>query len=585
MHKTTLLIALSLIAMVMANPTWSQVALQANWLRHTCGYTDGNSLLGGNVWGEAVCGDAFGNSYNAGSFSGNWFVMDTVIEMNTNRFFINKYNASGQRTWSVGASGTTINSIMTVSRMLCDASGNLYLCGTFAVDDSVYMAPNWYPVGSGYIAKYDSNGNNLWCRFAARTGNTSIHFTDMTLVNDTLYVCGNMGYGNQQFGSVNFSSSYPQNAIIVKLDKQGNTLNTKQLDPNSTNEAYGIAVSGNNNEVFVVGQFLNSGFTVDGLNVPETPDATNSFIVKLGSNLNGIWIKKCNTFLHLNQTVGSSIPCLKHIEVDASDNIYVSANGNGDSTTIGSLKFNHRISPNGSYAQDIYLAKLDANGQELWLRHGGSDEMDMVNDLAIDQWGNCLLSVYSGSQSLSGLIFNNDTVPQWHGALVKYDASGNLLYTRHLQEARSLKSLARVNDSTFFATGTGYNPGLPYLNLSITSCEDTVHGYYNPPYKMVMVKMTDSVGAISTSNTSIQANHSELIVYPNPAEQELFIGFSDRVNPRKVFIYNGLGQLCRSEIPTQSGRISVQNLPPGPYFIVVRQGEKYSKSQIVIAPH
>ena len=48
------------------------------------------------------------------------------------------------------------------------------------------------------------------------------------------------------------------------------------------------------------------------------------------------------------------------------------------------LNFNHRISPNGSYAQDIYLVKLNSNGQELWIRNGGSDEMDFVNDIATD---------------------------------------------------------------------------------------------------------------------------------------------------------------------------------------------------------
>lgn len=68
----------------------------AEWLRHTCGYTNGVNLLGGNVWGDAVCTDRFGNSYNSGSFSGNWFTMDTVIEMLENRFYINKYNARGK---------------------------------------------------------------------------------------------------------------------------------------------------------------------------------------------------------------------------------------------------------------------------------------------------------------------------------------------------------------------------------------------------------------------------------------------------------------------------------------------------------
>ncbi|MBK7963935.1 MAG: T9SS type A sorting domain-containing protein [Bacteroidetes bacterium] len=154
--------------------------------------------------------------------------------------------------------------------------------------------------------------------------------------------------------------------------------------------------------------------------------------------------------------------------------------------------------------------------REIWLQHGGSDGMDIVTDLATDEWGNSIISVYSSQQSVSGLIFNTDTIPQWHGGIVKYDPSGNLLYTQKLQEARSLQALALGNDSVFYGTGNGFNPGLPYINLSIPQCEDTVNGYYNPPYKMIMVKFLDNssvhTAVIETNEDIIQ----DLIVYPNP---------------------------------------------------------------------
>ncbi|MBK6642925.1 MAG: hypothetical protein IPG39_17705 [Bacteroidetes bacterium] len=44
----------------------------------------------------------------------------------------------GVRVWTATARGTTINSIMSSSRMKCDSLGNVYVCGTFSVDDSVY---------------------------------------------------------------------------------------------------------------------------------------------------------------------------------------------------------------------------------------------------------------------------------------------------------------------------------------------------------------------------------------------------------------------------------------------------------------
>lgn len=508
--------ALILVIMNLNFSVHAQSSLDALWLRHTCGYTNGTNLLGGDVWGNAVCSDPYGNSYNSGNFSGYWFTMDTVIEMNTNRFYINKYNSNGERLWTAKAKGTTINSIMTSTRMECDSVGNLYVCGIFGVDDSVYMAPNWYPVGSGFVAKYDSSGNNIWTAYVPRTGTTAISFTDMALVNGAIYVCGNMGFGTQSFGAFTFNSTHSQNGIIAKLDLNGNVLAAEQLDPNSVNEIHGIEVSANTNEVYLVGQHISSALTVDGLNLILTNGATNSFILKMDNSFTAMWVKKCVTYLHVNQTVGSSVFCLKRIELDQFDNIYTVANGNGDSTVIGSLSFNHRISPNGSYAQDICLIKLNSSGQELWLRNGGSDEMDEVTDLATDKWGNSILSVYSGYQSVSGLIFGNDTIQQWHGGLVKYDPNGNLLYAQKLQEARSLRALALGEDSVFYGTGNGFSPGLPYLNLSITQCEDTINGYYNPPYRMIMVKFFDNTSVQTSGMGSNELEFHNVSVYPNP---------------------------------------------------------------------
>jgi hypothetical protein len=546
----------------------AQGPLSASWLRHSCGYTNGVNLLGGDVWGDAVCADRFGNSYNSGPAIGYWFTMDTVIELNTNRFYINKYDPAGNRLWTAMAKGTTINSILTPTRMKCDSLGNVYVCGTFSVDDSVYMAPHWYPVGSGIIAKYDNSGNNVWCTFIPRTGTTAVSFTDMALANGKIYVCGNMGFGTQSIGSFTFNSSQSQNGVIVALDLNGNVLAAEQLDPGSVNEIHGIEVSKATGDIYLVGQHISSALNVDGQTLNLVSGATNSFIVRMDSSLSAIWLKKCDTYLHINQTVGSSVPCLRRIELDNFDNIYAIANGNGDSTVIGSLSFAHRISPNGNYAQDIYIVKLDTSGQELWLRHGGSNEMDVANDLIVDEHGNSIISVYSGSQSVSGLIFGTDTIQQWHGGLVKYDTNGNLLYAKKLQEARSLRSLALLNDSVFFGTGTGYSPGQPYLNLFIPQCEDTANGYYNPPFMMVMAKFEDTMNNSTTALQNDLSDEFELKLYPNPVNDVLTVVCSSAASQKlNISIFGIAGNLVHSSVFTGHSEIDVSSLLPGLYFV------------------
>ncbi len=556
--------------------TQAQTNLSATWLRHTCGYTNGVNLLGGDVWGNSVCADNYGNSYNSGNFSGNWFTMDTVIDMGSNRFYINKYNSNGDRLWTAKAMGTTINSIMTSSRMECDSIGNVYLCGTFSVDDSVYMAPYWYPVGGGFIAKYDSNGNNIWCKYISRNGTAGVSFTDMSIANGYIYACGIANYGNVIFGTDTFSTLKTQNGFITKLDLNGNIIHSELLDSNSVNEIHGIEVSKVTNDVFIVGEYINNNLSVDGYNLTNTADATNSFIIKMNSGLTAQWAKKCNTYLHINQTVGSGTKALKRVELDKLDNLYVVGNGNGDSTVIGNLSFNHRISPNNSYAQDIYLVKLDQNGNEIWLRNGGSDDMDFVSDIATDEWGNSILAVGSGSQSSSGLIFGNDTIQQWWGGLVKYDPNGNLLYAQKLQEARSLAALAMSKDSIFYGTGSGkITTQAPFINIPIITCEDTTNGYNNPPYKMVMVKFFDNSGNFTTGIESINHSDYSIDIFPNPTENELNINFNTNNNIQKlVRIFDITGKLLLVEETISNLKLNTSNLTKGLYIINITEDNK-----------
>jgi hypothetical protein len=387
----------------------------------------------------------------------------------------------------------------------------------------------------------------------------------MALVNGALYVCGTMGFGTQSFGSFSFNSTQSQNGIVAKIDLNGNILHAEQLDPNSVNEIHGIEVSKNTDEIYLVGQHILSTLSVDGQTLAPTLNAQNSYIIKMNGSFTALWAKKCVTYLHLNQTVGSSVSCLSRIEIDKFDNIYVTASGNGDSTVIGSLAFNHRISPNNSYAQDIYIAKLNSSGQEIWLKNGGSDGMDIVTDLATDEWGNSILSVYSSSQSVSGLIFGSDTIPQWHGGLVKYDSFGNLLYTQKLQEARTLQALALGKDSVFYGTGNGFNPGLPYINLSITQCEDTVNGYYNPPYKMVMAKFYDDTSVFTSVPSDESSGRFNVKAFPNPAFDQIRVDVDLPNDQYTISVYNLFGQLISTSDFQNTVVLDLSAFPSGLY--------------------
>ena len=131
-------------------------------------------------------------------------------------------------------------------------------------------------------------------------------------------------------------------------------------------------------------------------------------------------------------------------------------------------------------------------------------------------------------------------------------------------------------DSVFYATGNGFNPGLPYINLSIPQCEDTVNGYYNPPYRMVMVKFFDNTGNFTTSINSVEQDEYKIDVFPNPTGQFLTLNFTDNNNNQKqVTIYNLTGIELLKYSTNNNTTINVESLPAGLYLLKVLEEDKF----------
>ena len=560
--------------------TLQSQSIEAQWLRRSCSYVnDQGQFLGGDLFGDAVCADPFGNSYNAGFFQGFQFVMDEVVQMGINKCYINKYDSNGVRLWTKGISGEDINAIVTIQRMVTDNAGNLYLCGLASGSSSFTLAPNSYPIGGGFIAKYDTQGNNIWCKYVNQNSTATISFRDMEISNGFLYLCGNIPFSTVHFGTYTFNVTQNENSIITKLDLDGNIIHAESINTSTTNRAYGLAVSDTTNNIYIVGEYLNGDLTVDGLTSEFTDGDSNSFILKMDEDFNVMWLKKGITQLNELATVGSGEKCLKAVEIDNYDNIYAIGNGNGNYTQFGNLSFNHLI--NNGYMQDIYTIKFNSDGEEQWLRFGQSNEIDTVTDIMTDQWGNSTIAVRSGSNALGSLAFGPYSIPQWYGGLVKYDPNGNLLYVQQLQENRVLRQLALGLDSTFFGTGTGFTIGMPYINLSnFTTCENP--SGYQPDYPMLMVKFFDDTSILSTTPESL----SSVKLYPNPTLDVLTVNFNEEVNASNfnVIIVDAVGKAIKiNGYETQGSSLSINtsSLSKGVYFLKISGNDLTVTSKFV----
>lgn len=84
----------------------------------------------------------------------------------------------------------------------------------------------------------------------------------------------------------------------------------------------------------------------------------------------------------------------------------------------------------GYGAEDIYLAKYDANGNFLWVKKAGSPGRDEPKSMKCDAAGNVYVcGFYSNGANFSGQIMSSPGV-YYEAYLAKYDNNGNLLWIR-----------------------------------------------------------------------------------------------------------------------------------------------------------
>jgi len=126
------------------------------------------------------------------------------------------------------------------------------------------------------------------------------------------------------------------------------------------------------------------------------------------------------------------------VAVDGSGSLYMSG------YTKGSLSGTNV----GGY--DAFLTKYDASGNFLWSRQIGTADDDRSYSVAVDASGNAYISGYTYG-SLAGANAGGDDA-----FLVKYDASGNLAWSRQIGTASWDRSLSVAVDASGNAYASGY---------------------------------------------------------------------------------------------------------------------------------
>ncbi len=395
---------------------------------------------------SSITFDPLGHIYVTGTNSGLSIVPEAEREPGSDRVWLAKYDLNGKRLWvqevDVGVEEFEQNQEDTPARVVVDESGNIYLTGSgrpsrvvpedawvskydpegnvlwvqrfggsnktsfgpfdFSASVALDNTGHLYLTGTTngdlgginvnagfydpWIAKYDSNGNQVWIQ---QFGTTGQDYATNVVVDQA----GNIYLSGRTNGDLGGINAGIDDAWIAKYDSNGNQVWIQQFGTNGWDEPYSMALDSTGN-IYLTG----STTTRDG----ENNFTSNYWLTQYDANGNQLWIESFDTSV------------FRKIAVDSANNLYLSAILNtwftegdfrsGESQAIiaklipSSISNNHREIV-GTEGDDTLFADVD---DETIFGQAGNDILygNMEDDTLFGDEGNDILYGDMGDDTL-----------------------------------------------------------------------------------------------------------------------------------------------------------------------------------------
>jgi Ca2+-binding RTX toxin-like protein len=311
-----------------------------------------------------------GSIYVSGNFQGAATIGSSVIISNGSvDTYLAKFTSAGHFLW-VNTAGSFQYDESTGLTVLQDGS----CVYTGAYDDLIIFGSTGFTnsnrLGSRdiFLAKTDKDGNHLWAVTVPNNlGLGGYYRPDHSRAIDSfadgsIVVAGYMT-GAPVFGEttlVNTSGDYLADGFVAKADTSGNFVWAKKIGGTGDDSINDIRVLGDgSDDILAIGSYTNALATPSGDLL--SLGASDIFVSKLDSQGNTLWLTSAGG---LGDDAGYSIASLTDGSIAISGKFQGSASF-GNTTLVS----------NGS--DDIFVAKLDANGNFVWARQaGGSLDLD-----------------------------------------------------------------------------------------------------------------------------------------------------------------------------------------------------------------
>lgn len=534
--------------------------------------------------------------------------------------------------WAHSFGGTTLDCGFAIG---IDPQGNVYTAGAFDGTSDFNPGSGTFNLTSNgledvYVSKCDAAGNFLW---AVSVGSATDYDNAFALTVDAsgnVYVTGLFGQTadfDPGSGTYNLTSNGVTDLFVLKLDNLGNFVWAKSIGANSYEAGNAITLDANNN-LLITGNFAGAVDFDPGTGtaiLTENSGFYDAFVLALDNSGNFLWAKQ---FGGAHDQTGRSLA------IDGSGNIYVGGTFRW-TTDFDPSAAVYPVVGNDSSSADLYICKLDASGNFVWVKTiGGIDPFDGVK-LSTDAAGNVVAAgMFSGSVDFdpnTNAIYMISNSASYDFFMVRLDANGNFQWVVATGSAQTDGAYSIDIDPAGFIFVTGvfhdtvdFNPGTPVVNLMSNGLQDvfvckydyngdlvwakglggssydnafgiavdgannvyTVIQYYNTVdfdpgagvFNLTATGGTD-IGVLKLSVTGVGIEESEtsnISMFPNPVSTVLNIQTTEVIE--RISIYSSTGALVQTETKNV---FSVAELSSGVYLIQVQTANGIATSRFV----
>ncbi|WP_343748083.1 SBBP repeat-containing protein [Fluviicola sp.] len=381
--------------------------------------------------GQATVVDTAGNIYITGTFYGTADFdpgagVANLTSADLGDIFVAKYDSNGNYVWAkrMGGAGSDVGNSIAV-----DAAGNVYTTGYFWNTVDFDPGAGVVNLTSGgysdiFVSKLDSNGNYVWAKSMIGTGTKDDYGNSITLdAAGNVYTTGyfeNTVDFDPGAGVANLTSTGGTDIFVSKLDNNGNYVWAKNIGGTANDQGNSIAIDAAGN-IYTTGAFIG---TVDfdpgsGATNLTSAGGANVFVSKLDNNGDYVWAKG------MGGTKGSSIA------IDAAGNVHTTGFFSGTRDFDPGSGVANLTSAG---INDIFVSKLDNNGSYLWAKGMGGTGIDYVTSMALDATGNVYTTGYfPGTANFNPAGTANLTSAGANDIFVsKLDNNGNYVWAKNI---------------------------------------------------------------------------------------------------------------------------------------------------------